>query len=127
MLLDCRDVKWHQQRQQWWDAQRKRYRPQVWALIDQISEYGIYTTLDFRPEMDKYADSPSALHIEQHARLLVIRSNGGHRKTGCKLCRDFVFSDNHRQLAIDTQTSALICVHRWGRFLQVLTVRSGFA
>jgi hypothetical protein len=74
VLLDCRDVKWHQQRQQWWDAQRKRYRPQVWALIDQISKYGIYTTLDFRPEMDKYADSPPALHIEQHARRVAIQS-----------------------------------------------------
>ena len=56
MLLGCRDAKWYQQRQQWWDAQRKRYRPQVWALIDQLSQYGIYTTLDFRPEMDKYAE-----------------------------------------------------------------------
>ena len=72
MLLNRRDVKWYQQQQQWWDAQRKRYRPQVWALIDQISEYGIYTTLDFRPEMDKYADSPHLHHTpnSMHAWLL---------------------------------------------------------
>jgi hypothetical protein len=62
----CRSIKWHQQRQQWWDAQRKRYRPQVWATIDKLSEYGIYTTLDFRPEMDKCVATPrrTALDIQ---------------------------------------------------------------
>ena len=51
--MDAWKIKWHQERQQWWDAQRKRYRPQVWAAIDRLASYGIYTTLDFRPEMDK--------------------------------------------------------------------------
>ena len=45
---------WYQQRQQWWDAQRKRYRPQVWALIERLNQAGIYTVLDFRPLMSNY-------------------------------------------------------------------------
>lgn len=71
VLLDCRDFKWYQQRQQWWDAQRKRYRPQVWTLIDRLSEYGIYTTLDFRPEMHSYVDCTVSLRrspIKMHMR-----------------------------------------------------------
>ncbi len=47
-------TQWFQQRQQWWDAQRKRYRPQVWTLIDRLAEAGIYTVLDFRPLMAEY-------------------------------------------------------------------------
>ena len=31
---------WYQQRQQWWDANRKRYRPTVWALVDRLAEAG---------------------------------------------------------------------------------------
>jgi hypothetical protein len=46
--------RWFQQRQQWWDAQRKRYRPSVWALIQRLAGYQIYTTLDFRPRMVDY-------------------------------------------------------------------------
>ena len=35
---------------QWWDAQRKQYRPQVWSMVERLTRQGLYTQLDFRPK-----------------------------------------------------------------------------
>ena len=74
--------------QQWWDAQRKRFRPTVWALVTRLQQFGIYTSLT-PMQVEKAATSSSSSAMDEQAAVAYTAPNNAEGLCGRDVPPDY--------------------------------------